>query len=243
MNILLVEDDAINQKIASQFLRKWGLTVTIANDGREALNILQQRIFGLILMDINMPEMDGCETTHTIRSSQDPYFKNIPILAFTASSVADTKEKAERLGMNDFVKKPLDPSDMHNKINHYILSEYIESRPLKIKFELYADSDTTFKQELIALIISNLRELQEASYKALYSQEINLFQSKSHKIKSALILLDDHEYNIVVEDLKHSLSADTKAEAIQQKIHNFNLMTESIIRSLENESSILAASS
>lgn len=240
MNILLVEDDAVNQKIASQFLMKWGINVTVANDGLEAINLLHQRIFRLILMDINMPEMDGCEATQNIRSIEDPYFKNIPILAFTASTLADSKEKAEKLGMNDFIRKPLDPEDMHRKINYYMIYDLIESRPLRIKFELYADSNPAFKMELISLMISNLRELQHASYKSYYTGELKLFQSSSHKVKSTLILLDDPEYDYIVETLKQALLSASRPDDIHQKIYKFNWFTESIIKALEDEATSLA---
>lgn len=239
MDILLVEDDVMNQKVAMQFLTKWGIQVTIANDGSEAIDALQQKKFNLILMDINMPGMDGCEATQNIRASTDPYFKTVPILAYTASSMVDTKEKAELLGMNDYVSKPLNPEEMHWKINHYTHSGILGCRPLKVRFDLFADSDTDFKAELITLLISNIKELQHASYRAYYTADARTYQNISNKVKSTLILLDDDEFTYVVDDLKYSFNTGDKPDALQQKIKKFNLLGLSIIKTLDNEIGLL----
>ncbi|HYC86215.1 MAG TPA: response regulator [Chryseosolibacter sp.] len=235
MNILLVEDDLVNQKIASQVLGKWGVEVTVAKDGLEALNVVQQKSFQLILMDINMPTMDGCEATSKIRSLPDPYFQNVPILAYTASTTADTKEKAEVLGMNDFVSKPLNPSDLHFKINQYTIPEMIDCRPLRLKLNLYSDSDADFRSELVGMMIRNLRELQQASYRSYYSEDRRTLHNVSHKVKSTLILLDDLEYTYIIDDLKQAFIHGEKDEDLQHKIIRFNHLTEGIIKTLNRE--------
>ena len=120
VKILLVEDNVINQKLANLCLSKWGMGVTIANHGKEALNLIQSRDFQLVLMDLQMPEMDGYESTARIRAMEDPYFKTVPILAFSASSMIDSREKAMAFGMTDFVNKPLLVEELQDKINTYV---------------------------------------------------------------------------------------------------------------------------
>ncbi len=119
-NVLLVEDNYINQKIAGAFLRKWGYTVTIANDGKEALLLIISKNYQVILMDLQMPEMDGYESTNHIRSMEDPYFKTVPIIAFSASSTINSKEAAESHGMTDFINKPLIVEEFQLKIDAYL---------------------------------------------------------------------------------------------------------------------------
>jgi CheY-like chemotaxis protein len=119
-NVLLVEDNFINQKVVVAFLSKWGHQVTIANDGREALVLVTSKCFQMILMDLQMPEMDGYESTTRIRSMEDPYYKNIPIIAFSASSAITSKEKAMEFGMTDFINKPLTIEDFRNKVDEYL---------------------------------------------------------------------------------------------------------------------------
>jgi CheY-like chemotaxis protein len=239
IKILLVEDDLVNQKLATQLLTKWGMEVTIAHDGMEAIDLLQQKTFNLILMDLNMPVMDGREATSQIRASFDPYFRNVPILAYTASSSVDSKEKAEKLGMNDFVSKPLDPPQLHFKITQYLLNSSVESRPLRVKFEVYAENDNAFKSEMIALMIKNLRELQLASFKAYYSGDHKPLLATIHKVKSTIRLLEDQDITYAIEDLRESFMMSEKPNELQQRINHLNRCSESIIKALNEESKTL----
>ncbi|HEY5825375.1 MAG TPA: response regulator [Cyclobacteriaceae bacterium] len=120
-NILLVEDNPINQVITSKLLTRWGHHVTIAKDGKDALQKIHHHRFSLVLMDIHMPGMDGYEATHQIRSMDDPHFKTLPILAFTSCTSEETKMKAEQIGMNGFLSKPFQEEEMQRKINQYIM--------------------------------------------------------------------------------------------------------------------------
>ena len=119
INVLLVEDDIINQKVASRFLISCGFAVTIASDGAEALDLIKGKKYHLVLMDLQMPDMDGCEATSRIRALDDPYYKTVPILAFSASG-GDVLEKVSLHGMTDFVTKPLQADEMLRKLNQYI---------------------------------------------------------------------------------------------------------------------------
>lgn len=118
VNVLLVEDDLLSQKITRRFLVDCGMNVTIANDGAEALSLIREKHFSLILMDLQMPTMDGCEAARRIRALSDPHFKTVPILAFTSS--LELREKATAFGMNDFLNKPLNSEELRAKINQYL---------------------------------------------------------------------------------------------------------------------------
>jgi CheY-like chemotaxis protein len=120
VNVLLVEDNLINQMVTTGLLRMMGMDVTVANHGGEALSKITDKSFGLVLMDLQMPEMDGFESTNKIRAMEDPYFKNVPIIAFSASYIIDTKQKAIELGMTDFIDKPFKPEDLKDKIKTYV---------------------------------------------------------------------------------------------------------------------------
>jgi len=115
--ILLVEDNLINIKIADQILKKWDIEVTVAKNGREAVEMFAPGKFHLILMDLHMPEMDGFESAAGIRKID----KKIPIIALTAAALAEDKQKVFESGMNDFISKPFKPNDLYNKITKSIL--------------------------------------------------------------------------------------------------------------------------
>jgi len=109
LNILLAEDNLMNVKVAKSFLEKSGHTVTVALNGLEVLQKVKENDYHLILMDVEMPEMDGIEAAAKIRNGLNKVKDvNIPIIALTAHALNDIKEKCQAVGMNHFVTKPLD---------------------------------------------------------------------------------------------------------------------------------------
>lgn len=118
--VLVVEDNEINTLIAKRIFAKWGLELDFAADGEEAIEKVKNNTYDLIFMDIKMPGIDGFETTVIIRSIEGAYFKNVPIVALTASTLNDEFSRFKESGMNGHILKPFKPEDMKN-----ILSEYL----------------------------------------------------------------------------------------------------------------------
>ncbi len=113
--ILLTEDNELNREIAAEILREAGFTVECAENGREACDMLlssRPGYYDLILMDIQMPVMDGYAATQTIRAMEDPALAGIPIIAMTANAFAEDREQALAAGMNGHLAKPIDPDRM-----------------------------------------------------------------------------------------------------------------------------------
>ncbi len=108
--ILLVEDNMMNQELAQDLLERNSIEVRIANNGQEALDILAQETFDGVLMDCQMPVMDGYEATIKIR--ENPAYESLPILAMTANAIEGDREKVIEVGMNDHISKPIDPVRM-----------------------------------------------------------------------------------------------------------------------------------
>ncbi len=108
LRILLTEDNLINQRVASTLLQREGHEVFIANNGVEALRAFEERPFDLILMDIQMPQMDGIEATGAIRRREKTSGGHIPIIAMTAHAMADDRERCLAAGMDSYVSKPID---------------------------------------------------------------------------------------------------------------------------------------
>ncbi len=117
-HLLLVEDNEINQFIAEELLIKGGYTVDIANDGQEALNLLGKTSYDLVLMDIQMPVMDGLTAAKTIR--QQEKFADLPIIAMSAHAMVGDKEKSLEHGMNDHLTKPINPELLYKTLHHWL---------------------------------------------------------------------------------------------------------------------------
>jgi CheY-like chemotaxis protein len=117
-SVLLVEDNEINQQVASELIEKENLIVSIANNGKEAVQAVQGWDYDIVLMDIQMPEMNGYEATAAIR--KDPKFKDLPIVAMTAHAMAGDHEKSIEAGMNDHITKPIDPDQLFSTLVKWI---------------------------------------------------------------------------------------------------------------------------
>ncbi len=121
--ILLVEDIKVNRKIAEMLLKKMGCKVESAENGAIAVDMIKEKgddTYDLILMDIQMPEMDGYEATRAIRAMTHSPVSEVPVIAVTANSSSDDRKAAEESGMNDMVPKPIDPDLLKSTILRYI---------------------------------------------------------------------------------------------------------------------------
>ncbi len=117
--ILLVEDNPVNQQVASAMLEKLGLQITLAANGQEAVDLAQKSDFDLILMDIQMPIMDGYTATAIIRQYSDN-LQQIPIIALTANAMFDDQQKCLDAGMNDFLSKPFMLAQLKIVLEHWL---------------------------------------------------------------------------------------------------------------------------
>lgn len=120
-NVLVAEDNITNQKVAEAMLEKMGLRVHSVANGREVLDALREFSFDLILMDCQMPDMDGYEDSAIIRGSVNPSIKNVPIIALTAHATSGDREKCLACGMTDYLSKPVYPSELAKKIEPWVM--------------------------------------------------------------------------------------------------------------------------
>lgn len=117
--VLLVEDNPVNTMVGKQFLQQWKMIVDTAINGQEAVSMANEKPYDLILMDLQMPVLDGFDATKQIRAS-DSINSKTPIIALSASSMIEVKEKALDLGMNDYVAKPFNPVELKSAISQQL---------------------------------------------------------------------------------------------------------------------------
>jgi CheY-like chemotaxis protein len=119
LRILLVEDNAVNQVLAVRLLEKRGHTVAVAGNGKEGLAALEKQSFDLVLMDVQMPEMDGFEATTAIREKEKTSGNHLPVIAMTAHAMVGDKERCLEAGMDDYITKPIRVEELSDLLKRY----------------------------------------------------------------------------------------------------------------------------
>jgi PAS domain S-box-containing protein len=206
IRILLVEDDKMNQFVMAKLLRKWLADLSIAENGRQAIDMLEREEFDIILMDLHMPELDGYEAAMEIRDQNSSIPKHdVPIIALTADITPETRQKVKDSGMNDFITKPIDQDSMFETINKVLINrktEFIEKqKDIEEVTDQRPDDLSEIKQHIklalagifdddlegtLALIARFLQEIPRAIIginEAFYEKDLSTLNKLVHKIK------------------------------------------------------------
>lgn len=251
--VLVAEDVELNQFIVKHMLESWGLEVSIASDGTEALHLLQNNCFDLVLMDIQMPDMDGMAATRLIRAMNDPAKAAIPIIALTANALKSDSEKYLAAGMNDYISKPFREAKLFQVISRNLL--FKEKSPVSIQAHPYFETalipgkslynlstirdisggDEDFVRRMIELFIEtvppNLKDLNVS----LDNENWEMVSKTAHKLKSTV---DSMGIIAIKEDIRIvELNAKKKESLtnIPEHIRKINAVIEACIRQLESE--------
>ncbi|HLW64788.1 MAG TPA: PAS domain S-box protein, partial [Gemmataceae bacterium] len=201
LRILLAEDNAINQKLALRLLEKQGHTVAIANDGKEALARLEKEGFDLILMDVQMPGMDGLEATNLIRQQEKSTGRRTPIIAMTAYAMKGDREACLDAGMDSYVTKPIRSEELYAAIREAIAGparstapERDDSPPLPQVVDWqtalsYVGGDEDLLRELAGTFLEQCPRWQADLAGALKAEDPAAVNAAAHPLKNSLKLL------------------------------------------------------
>lgn len=193
--ILLVEDNAVNQRLAVTLLQKAGHQVEVAKNGRIALELLEQESYALVLMDIQMPEMDGFEATKRIREKNN--HPRLPIIAMTANALSGDYERCIAAGMDDYITKPLKVNELQSTVRRWIEEKQEESSlpdmvtsqalpPVEIeKLRQLTDNDEEFLCELVTLYLEDAPVRLEKLRQAIASASATEIKAEAHGLKGA----------------------------------------------------------
>lgn len=133
--VLVVEDNIVNQKMVTLLLQRLGLFVDVVDSGKKAVHAVEQQLYAVILMDCQMPEMDGFETTRAIRKLEALRGSYTPIIAVTALSMVGDKERCISCGMDDYISKPIDRQMLKIKLHHWLQKDFVlKNQELARKF-------------------------------------------------------------------------------------------------------------
>ncbi|UII25240.1 ATP-binding protein [Fulvivirga maritima] len=210
VKVLLVEDNDINRLYALNILKKWECEVDGAENGYIALEKLRSNDYDLILMDIQMPIMDGYEATKSIRKTMPDGKKQIPIIALTANAIKGDSEKCLEVGMNDYLPKPFQPQDLYKSISKFISKKNSNTHklptPARITDLTYlksiCDGDKTFMRDMIETFLMNtpptINEMQKWINKAEWFKVGNL----AHKIKPSITFMGIESLKPLIKNIE-----------------------------------------
>ncbi|MCU7835346.1 MAG: PAS domain S-box protein [gamma proteobacterium symbiont of Taylorina sp.] len=226
-NILLVEDNAFNQELTMKLLKKNNINVIVANNGQEALEHLELEKFDGILMDIQMPVMDGYEATHRIRMNDR--LSHLPIIAMTANSMTGDAEKASQAGMNDYISKPININKMFNTMAKWIKPD----QQLKIQNKNSTDNSFLTTQISPGIDYDNTLHYRFEDDKDLYHEILNIFINEHadniNEIIKALSEGNQKDALLIAHTLK-GVSANIGALQLNETL----IKLESCLKSSEN---------
>jgi PAS domain S-box-containing protein len=217
--VLLVEDNAINQRVARRFLERLGCEVHVVGDGKQAVEAFEHNSYGFILMDMQMPVMDGLEATRRIRAIEGES-RRTPIVALTANAMMGTLERCLEAGMDDYLTKPLDisrlqdvldrfmsaPSDLEATVaasTHQDLDEAILRRLQEV-----AGDDQEFAAELVSAFILGGEESILEMRAAAHRQDMEQLARAAHKLKGAANNMHVHRLALLTADVETRARGD-----------------------------------
>lgn len=185
--VLLVEDNLMNQKLATIILQNNGLNVTLAPNGEKAIQLLEENSFDVILMDIQMPGMDGYKTTEIIR---DKKHIATPVIAMTAHALAGEKEKCLRAGMNDYISKPFTEKGLLMKIAQCLQAKVPGSANKKVidldYLKKQTVNNTRFMLEMIAIFKAQNPGVIAQLEKAIETNDFTGIYKAVHSLRNAI---------------------------------------------------------
>lgn len=233
ISVLLVEDNEMNRMVAQNSLSYFNCNVKEVQNGKEAIEILKNETFDIILMDIQMPELDGIETTKIIRRELNLL---TPIIALTANAFKTEINKCRKAGMNDYVTKPFDELELietiakHtvNRHNHSLKNGFDTTKllyNLKSLNEL-SRGDTAFITKMIAIFVEQMAKNIEMIDIAIDNNDLSVMKKIMHKIKPSI---ENLSIDSIIDDIKYlEKIAETDTEEKESILIVYNKVKETL---------------
>jgi PAS domain S-box-containing protein len=255
VKLLIAEDNEVNVLVLKQFLTKWGADFERVENGYQAVEKVQKTEYDLVLMDLQMPQMDGYEASRRIRKLAGEKYTTLPIIALSAFSKEEVVQELMAAGMNDFVGKPFEPKDLFAKIAGYTADKkksISPSAPIVIittqtsavspnepssnltSYRKITSNNAKELSHLLELSIRDLTHFKTASVEALEKGDREAFEKLSHKNRTLIKLLEANKLDVLITKALESLQTGS---TIPEENHMLALQEEMevIIETLQEE--------
>jgi len=212
VRVLLAEDNLVNQMLAVALLRKRGYDVTVADNGREAVDLVRRSTFDLVLMDVQMPDVDGFEATSMIRAMQSETERRLPIIAVTAHAMEGDRQRCLDAGMDDYVSKPIDPEKLEAAIERWTgqLPDFEHARALDL-----AQGNESLLATIVRSFLEKAPERLADIHRALDARDAEGLERSAHQMEDAAVTLALPR----LRDIAHRIAELGKRGELAQAAH------------------------
>lgn len=239
VHILVAEDNEINQLLIRENLKRWDFSYELVETGAAAISELRKKNYDLVLMDIQMPDMDGLQATQVIRHEFDEPTKSIPIIALTAYALREDRERSIKAGMNDHLSKPFSPEVLLEKISTHITDYRIAiNQPRKNqseennlqeidldKINLFTRGNETLRKTLISKTVSQAEQIETALSNLCQKEDWENLFKEVHRLKPNVSLMGMSKLETLIrelnEDLRHQRNLATVPNRLNQFIEGY----------------------
>jgi PAS domain S-box-containing protein len=240
--ILLVEDNEMNRLVATTTLNYYGAVITEAINGAEAVELLKKFEYDLVLMDMQMPVMDGLEATRVIRNELQ---STVPIIALTANAIKGENEKCITAGMNDYISKPFDEQNLVNMIakwlgekDNIIVKE--ENKGTNLLYDLsnlkaISRGDDNFIKKMIMLFMEQVPSSLVEIHAAVEQNDFIKISAVAHKIKPSIDNMGIGSLKNVIRQIESLAQKNQHSQELNLKIEKLDYVLKETIKALENE--------
>src|SRR5882757_1352199 len=229
-HILLVEDNPVNQRVAQRQLQKLAADVTLANNGAEALERIAETAFDAVLMDCQMPVMDGFTATRRIREAElrSGSARRLPIIALTANVMSEDREHCIAAGMDAHLGKPLEPSQLAECLGRYLKTD---SAPSAVDLEALHEltgGDAEFERELLETFVTSGDKCLAEILAALKISDLDTIGKRAHALKGASANIHAHTLCAAATNLEHAARTnsvqqiDALVRQLSERLHAVN---------------------
>ena len=251
--VLVVDDIEMNQQLAKHIMQSWGFTVDVAANGKEAVEKVEKNTYDLVLMDIQMPEMDGMQATENIRRLKDAVKASTPIVAVTANLLNGDGDRYLEKGMNDYLPKPLDEQRLfqlisknlpggqgHVSLIEPLLTETQESIPTEKLYDLtmihgLSGGDEAFIRQMVELFVETMpastRELQAT----LDHKQWEAMGKLAHKLKSTTGSMGMDSIKDEVKSVEHNCKKNENLEETPALVKKVILVINQTVAQLRKD--------
>ena len=249
LNILVAEDTEINQFLIKYILQSWGCAYTIVNDGKKALEEVHKTTFDLILMDIQMPEMNGTKATQLIRQMTDPVKAATPIIALTANALKGDAEFFKASGMTDYLSKPFDEMRLYDVIlkvlkskDNTLTDQQLENIAPEgqtqydlSQLKTISKGDYSFISQMVHLFLTTMPPLMTELQEGTLNEDWETVRKVAHKMKPAIDSMGIHLLREVIRSIEINVKESADSTIIREQVNTVYKVLNTCIIQLNND--------